>query len=246
MISNRQKDILWAVIEDHIKIAEPVSSKALSQKRGFEIGAPMIRKELNQLEKEGYLASPYTSAGRVPTDKAYRLYIQERLDPKTTAEGLNPKETKKVNDSLNKNWEDEQSLLKEISRLTSDISHELGVAGYVGGEGVYTCGFSNLLEESDSADFGNLSHLARFVDDMDRHFESLWHNFFRDDFGVFIGYENPFKEINKFTLIAGKYQLPQGEEGFVFVIGPKRMNYKRNMALVNYISEIINNHGGTK
>ncbi|MBI2454090.1 MAG: hypothetical protein HYV54_00740 [Parcubacteria group bacterium] len=247
MISERQKDILWAVIEEHTRMAEPVSSKILATKRGFEIGAPMIRKEMNQLEKEGYLASPHTSAGRVPTDKAYRLYIQENLTSKPATAGLNPKETQKVKESLGKNWEDEQSLLKEISRLTSEISHELGVAGYLGGEGVYTCGFSNLLDDSNSADFDNLSQLARFMDNVDSHFESLWNNFFRDDFGVFVGYENPFKEISEFTLITGRYHLPQGDEGlpagrqgFVSVIGPKRMNYKRNMALVNYISGCLN------
>ena len=80
----------------------------------------------------------------------------------------------------------------------------------------------------------------RFMDNVDSHFDDLWSRVLNEGLNVFIGAENPIKEINEFTLITGKYQLPQGEQGFVSVIGPKRMNYKRNMALVEYISQILN------
>lgn len=242
-ISQRQKDILWTIIEAYAKAAEPVSSKALAQKREFEVGAPMIRKEMNQLEKEGYLASPHTSAGRMPTDKAYRLYIQENLsgaESQKSVGGLTSKESQKVKDSLNKNWPDEQALLKEISRLASEISAELSVAGTLDCENTYSCGLANLYREPEFQNFNHLGQLMRFMDNVDFYFERLWQEFLGDDLEVFIGSENPIKEINEFTLITGRYQLPQGQAGFVSIIGPKRMNYKRNMGLVGYISETLN------
>lgn len=248
-ITERQTEILKAIIEEYIKMAEPVSSKALAGQRGFDIGAPMIRKEMNQLEKEGYLASPHTSAGRIPTDQAYRLYIQKQLnsepakkDLKLTSigAGLTPKESEKVKNSLGKKWPDEQALLKEISRLASEISSELSFAGTADGGNAYTFGFSNLSHEPEFQIFENMNNLMHFMDNIDSHFEQLWQKVLFEDLNVFIGEENPIKEINEFTLITGKYQLPQGEEGFVSIIGPKRMNYKRNMALVEYISECIN------
>lgn len=240
-ITQRQKDILWAVIEEHTKLAEPVSSKSLAGKRGFDIGAPMIRKEMNQLEKEGYLTSPHTSAGRIPTDKSYRLYIQEQLTAKPTTAGLTPKEFQRVRESLGKNWPDEQSLLKEISRLASEISKELSVSGAVDGDNTYTFGFSNLFHEPEFRTPNHVSQIMHFMDNMDRCFDSLWERFLYGDLQVFIGNENPIKEINEFTLITGKYHLPQGQAGFVFIIGPKRMNYKRNMGLVEYMGEVISN-----
>ncbi|MDP3764502.1 MAG: hypothetical protein Q8Q95_02675 [bacterium] len=252
MISERQKDILWAVIEEHTKLAEPVSSKSLSEKQGFDIGAPMIRKEMNQLEKEGFLASPHTSAGRIPTDKAYRLYIQENMsNPASSRQrsglrgasrstGLSQKEEEKVSVSLKKNWPDEQSLLKEISKLTSELSKELSVAGTVGGENNYTFGFSNLIDEPEFSSFANINQLMNLMDNMDKYFDLLWNKFLEEDLQVFIGKENPIKEINEFTLITGKYQLPEGESGFISIIGPKRMNYKRNMALIEYIASYLN------
>lgn len=246
-ISERQKDILWAIIEEHAKAAEPVSSKVLSQKRGFDIGAPMIRKEMSQLEQEGYLAQPHTSAGRVPTDQAYRLYIQEQLGAgkdkniksAPVAVGLTPKESQKVKDSLQKKWPDEPSLFREISKITSEISKELSVAGPMGGENTYSCGFSNLFDEPEFHSFSNINNLMRFMDNIDHCFDTLWSKILYEDMQVFIGSENPIKEINEFTLITGKYQLPEGQAGFVSIIGPKRMNYKKNMGLVEYMSEII-------
>lgn len=244
-ITDRQKGILWAVIEEYAKRAEPVSSKALSQKRGFEIGAPMIRKEMNQLEQYGFLVSPHTSAGRVPTDKAYRLYIQGQLNKsdktnRTDKTGLTPKETERVTVSLRKDWPDEQSLLKEISRLASEISQELSVAGAVGGENSYIFGFSNLIDEPEFSSSAGVSQLMHFMDNVDHCFDALWNKFLYQDLQVFIGSENPIKEINEFTLITGKYQLPDGDDGFISIIGPKRMNYRRNMALVEYIGECLN------
>lgn len=244
-ITDRQKGILWAVIEEYAKRAKPVSSKALSQKRGFEIGAPMIRKEMNQLEQGGFLVSPHTSAGRVPTDKAYRFYIQGQLNKSDKTDGtdkigLTPKETKKVTVSLQKEWPDEQSLLKEISRLASEISQELSVAGAAGGENISIFGFSNLIDEPEFSSFAQVSQLMHFMDNMDHCFHSLWDKLIYENLQVFIGDENPIKEINEFTLITGKYQLPDGDDGFISIIGPKRMNYRRNMALVEYIGECLN------
>ncbi|MEK7078047.1 MAG: hypothetical protein AAB911_00585 [Patescibacteria group bacterium] len=244
MLSDRQKLILKAIIEEYIREAEPVSSKVLATKRGVALGAPMLRKEMNSLEEGGYLLKPHTSSGRVPTDKAYRMYIQEELaekNKKPVVVGLTAKESERVAATLNKKWPDDQTLLKEISRLVSEISKDLSVAGTVGGENSYTFGFSNLSREPEFQTLDSINQLMHFMDNVDSHFEELWRRVLNDGLSVFIGAENPIKEINEFTLITGKYQLPEGEQGFVSIIGPRRMNYKRNMSLVKYISEHINN-----
>ncbi len=248
MLSLRQKQILKTIVEEYIKVAEPVGSKALVNKPGFSIGAPMLRKEMSLLEHEGYLAKPHTSAGRVPTDQAYRLYIQENIFYRSNktcrtnkASGLTPKETEKVAETLHKKWPDEPTLLKEIARLASEISKDLSVSGTIDGEkGTYTCGFSNLIDEPEFKSFNNINQLMHFMDNVDRHFDELWNRALNESLSVFIGAENLIKEINEFTLITGKYQLPSGDQGFVSVIGPRRMDYKHNMALVEYISNCLN------
>lgn len=251
MITDRQKSILKTLIEEHIKEAQPVGSEALAEKRDFNIGAAMLRKEMNQLEEAGYLAKPHTSAGRVPTDKAYRLYIQEQLSDNSdktykshradmTAGGLSVKETQKVSASLQKNWPDEPSLLKEISRLCAEISKDLSVAGTMDSGVVYSCGLARVIAEPEFQDVGGLGQLMLLMDNIDNYFDKLWEEMLDDRWNIFVGRENPIKEINELSLVTGRYQLPRGEIGFVSIIGPKRMDYRKNVGLVEYISRVMN------
>ena len=85
MITERQQTILETIIEEYIKEASPVGSKHLDAAFDFGIGPAMIRQEMAALEEEGYLASPHTSAGRVPTDKAYRFYISQKLNARVSS-----------------------------------------------------------------------------------------------------------------------------------------------------------------
>jgi heat-inducible transcriptional repressor len=75
MITERQNQILDSLIREYIKTAEPVASDFLAKKYGFGLCPSAIRLELQALLKEGYLEQPHTSAGRIPTDKAYRLLL---------------------------------------------------------------------------------------------------------------------------------------------------------------------------
>ncbi len=75
MLNDRRRAILSAVIEDFIYTAEPVGSQRLVDKYGWSVSSATVRNELSSLEELGYLSHPHTSAGRVPTDKGYRFYV---------------------------------------------------------------------------------------------------------------------------------------------------------------------------
>lgn len=76
MITERQAAILTMVVDEYVQTAEPVSSKALVDRRRLEVSSATIRNELARLEAEGYVTHPYTSAGRVPSDQGYRFYVE--------------------------------------------------------------------------------------------------------------------------------------------------------------------------
>lgn len=73
--NDRKFDILYSIIRDYIKTAEPVGSRTIERKYNIGISSATIRNEMADLEEMGYLVQPYTSAGRIPSDKAYRLYV---------------------------------------------------------------------------------------------------------------------------------------------------------------------------
>ena len=98
-LTDRKKQILKVVVEDYIRTAEPVGSKAIAAEMGGSVSSATIRNELSDLVELGYLEQPHTSAGRVPSPKGYRLYVNELME----RQWLSLAETEKINQSLDEN-----------------------------------------------------------------------------------------------------------------------------------------------
>ena len=79
-LTDRKLKILQAIISDYVRTAEPVGSRTLAKRFDMAISPATIRNEMSDLEEMGYLTHPHTSAGRVPSDKAYRLYVNNMME----------------------------------------------------------------------------------------------------------------------------------------------------------------------
>ena len=75
MLNDRRLEVLRAIVEDYVATHEPVGSKALVERHHLGVSPATIRNDMAALEEEGYIAQPHTSAGRIPTDKGYRLFV---------------------------------------------------------------------------------------------------------------------------------------------------------------------------
>lgn len=95
-LTERKKQILKRVVEDYIAAAEPVGSKALAEEMGGSVSSATIRNELADLVEMGYLEQPHTSAGRVPSPKGYRLYVNELMEKREVSET----EAEEINEQL--------------------------------------------------------------------------------------------------------------------------------------------------
>src|SRR5437763_17187122 len=82
---NRKRKLLQAVIYQYVKTGKPVGSQVIVDKYNFGLSSATVRNMLVELEKEGYLIQPHTSAGRTPTDKGYRFYVDSLLEVQTLA-----------------------------------------------------------------------------------------------------------------------------------------------------------------
>ena len=80
MITQRQKEILKSMVQEYIRSAQPVSSRLIERKYQLGVSSATIRAEMQKLTRKGYLFQPHTSAGRVPTDKGYRFYVDSILE----------------------------------------------------------------------------------------------------------------------------------------------------------------------
>src|SRR5438552_16378900 len=75
-LTDRRQRLLRFIIDEYVSTAQPVGSSAIVEKYGLPVSSATIRNEMAQLEDEGYIAQPHTSAGRVPTDSGYRYYVE--------------------------------------------------------------------------------------------------------------------------------------------------------------------------
>jgi heat-inducible transcriptional repressor len=124
MMNARHHGVLRAIVQDYIRTAEPVGSRTLSRKYGFSLSPATIRTIMADLEELGYVAQPHTSAGRVPTDKGYRLYVDNLMDRTP----LSPAEVEQIEQHVGPTTSEVEDLLKEAGKLLSALSPYVAVA----------------------------------------------------------------------------------------------------------------------
>lgn len=122
-LSERSKQILEAIIDDYIRTAEPVGSRTVTRRHGLSLSPATVRNVMSDLEEMGFLASPHTSAGRVPTDKAFRFYVDSLLQVRA----IDPDQQDVIRSQYRSHGRDVAELLKETSRILSSISQYVGI-----------------------------------------------------------------------------------------------------------------------
>ena len=115
-LTDRKKQILKVVVEDYVRTAEPVGSKAIAAEMGG-VSSATIRNELSDLTELGYLEQPHTSAGRVPSPKGYRLYVNELME----RQRLSIAETERINQSLQMRMEELDRVISQAGRAVSSL-----------------------------------------------------------------------------------------------------------------------------
>lgn len=122
-LSPRERLILNCVVDSHVKNANPIGSRYLSKRYNFGISAATIRNVMNDLEEMGYLRQPHVSAGRVPTDRGYRFYVDSLMPIPLLTRG----DRKFIADNIDTASVDEDELFETSSQVLSKISSQLGV-----------------------------------------------------------------------------------------------------------------------
>src|SRR3989344_7120602 len=243
MITNRQERLLNFIIKKYVKTAKPVGSALVAKRGGFELSPASLRSEMYELEKAGYLSHLHTSGGRVPTDKAYRYFVNNLLE-NDSEPTINEK--RKIKTAINSS-SDPYRLNQGIARILSELSDNLIITKVLDDDNFYKVGLASLFEMPEFREFDRVFRLASFFDEFDQMFEKIETGFFKDfkeesapGFNVFIGRENSLPGIRDETIMTARYDLPEGLEGLLTLVGPTRMDYGRNIGLVRYTTEALN------
>lgn len=224
MIDERKELILKTIIKEHIKTGAPVGSSILVDKYKLDVSPATVRNDMAELEEEGYIKQPYTSAGRIPTEKAFRFYI----------DNLNEK---KVNEDefliLEKLLENGNELaLKQAAKLIAKLSNN-AVFWAFHRHNLYYTGISNFLSQPEFSENNLIYDISAIIDRMD---EIIDKTFDEIEFGdqILLGSDNPFSK--HCSSVVTKYKT-KDSVCLVGILGPIRMNYERNLALIRYINK---------
>lgn len=118
-LSERKKKILRAVVEHYVRTAEPVGSKAILELAGLDVSSATIRNDLADLTEKGYLEQPHTSAGRIPSPKGYRLYVNELMEEQR----LSLEETRQINEALHLKMKELDNVIDQAGRMVSQLTN---------------------------------------------------------------------------------------------------------------------------
>lgn len=238
-LTERQVTILEGVCQEYIKQAWPVSSQFLKERKHLPFSSATIRTEFNQLETHKYLDHPYISSGRVPTDKGYRFLVDKILEKDISRflkEGIFEEifeeffeELKELKDFLKIS----QQLAKSLSRFSSNL-----VLTYLPQEDIFWKeGWGKVIKEPEFQNIHFFKEFIRTVNDFEKDIDKF--DWPEQKIKVYIGKENPFKEKNLSVVLTKT--LFRNKEGKIAILGPKRMDFKKNIGLINYLLKSLEN-----
>lgn len=229
-MNTRQQSILNTIVKEFIETAEPVGSLTLVENYDFPFSPATIRAEMSHLEDEGYIYQPYTSAGRIPTDKGYRFYVDNLTNQYTLAKREQEAAKKRVltmQKSYGKRLDAAASVLAEMTSLAS-------LAGLR--DEIYHYGIANILRQPEfteierAQEFGYIfDHLYDLISAIPQRKETL----------VLIGEESPIGKRAGASIVVSRFLTPFDESGYLGVLGPTRMPYERNISLVNELASFL-------
>ena len=229
--------ILTALIEDFVESAIPVASKKLLLSEKFDISSATIRNEFAELEEIGLILSPHVSAGKIPTQKGYRFFVDELMNA--------PQEELRVRKIFEKHLAayrlaKSKETLFDILRLIAQLSGNVAFLT-IENDRTFYLGLSNVLMCPEF--IHNPEKAAKIVEILEgrERFEKMLSSLDlnnTDEVKIFIGEENLLEEISSCAMLVTRFET-SAVKGTLGILGPMRMQYGYNRALLKNAIEML-------
>lgn len=231
-LSNRQIQILRYIVKEYIDTAEAVGSETLEKKYDLGVSPATIRNEMAEMVKLGFLSKPHSSAGRIPTSKAIKFYINELMKEKelSVAEEVEAKE--RVWDLR----EREALFLRAATKNLAQKTHTLAVATTSEGD-IYFAGYSHILDMPEFYDIDITKNLLNILDDVS-YFETIFDKI-DSNYAVLFGEDMGSDMLRPYSFVFAKYVTHKDTVGTIGVIGPARLRYDYVVPCVRYFGNLV-------
>ena len=233
-MTERQRQILAAIIEQHAEIAAPVGSVMLAKL--FGVSSATIRSEMARLEEMGMIVQPHTSAGRVPTDAGYRFYVNSLNEAKTEEAPslLFDRSARAIEARVNTHADRADRAIRSAVDSLVELTQNMGIATI--GDELYMSGIGNLFSQPEFLQGNHAQGVARLLDNLEPWLREAAPN---EPLNVYIGSENPIGKSSGASLIISRYRSPYSDNSYIGVIGPTRQSYAKVMRLVRHTGAML-------
>lgn len=237
-LKDRNSYILKALIKEYIRTGEPVASEILNSKYHIGVSSATIRNDFVMLTKEGYLYKPYISSGRIPTDKAWKFFVNSIFEEDNSLELWEQKIKNQLLKAKFRLENHNRNSIKEIKKLLdviSEESHAFCFCYLFQEDEIIKQGFKYMFAEMMEEELLTCRFFQQIAESLERLDEKLKNIKIEENPLVLIGKENPFVKSDQFSSLLSIVSEPKAILG---ILGSKRMPYKKNIAILRAISNL--------
>lgn len=232
-LTARQIQILKLIVEEFINNAHPVGSEMLDKKYNLGVSPATIRNEMVTLEKQGYLSKDHSSAGRLPTSAALKLYVNELMKEKqlSVADEVDVKE---------KIWTNRANPIELAEEIAKSLAHQTQALGFVviDGKRVFHAGYANLLDMQEFFDISLMKQVLTLIEEVPVLEEIFKFGSSENPVQVVYGQELGNRDLEPISLIFSKSRV-DGHEITVGVLGSNRFDYPYVIPMMRYVKRLI-------
>lgn len=232
-MTERQLQILIAIVEQYAEIAVPVGSVTLAKL--FNVSSATVRSEMARLEQMGLITQPHTSAGRIPTDKGYRFYVNQ-ITEQTYVPQLpaSDRSTRAIEARVNSSDRTDQVIRSAVDNLV-ELTQNLGIATIDGQ--LYMSGIGHLFSQPEFMNGGAAPQaVARLLDNLEPWLREAAPT---EALSVYIGEENPIGKASGASLVISRFRSPYSDASYIGVLGSTRQSYARVIRLVSQTAAML-------
>lgn len=233
-IQARKERILAITVDQYIRTVTPVSSSIIATRYPSDLSSATVRHILAELEEEGLLTHPHTSAGRIPTQRGYRYYVDHLMHEIRLLE----EEKKRIKEEYKQASDELERLMDRTSKILSDATQYTSIIAIDGHDKVYCRGINYIVTYSDYQDLRKIEAILSALEEKEK-LLGVINKELATRINIFIGEEMRLREMEDCSIVVSKFQTRQGPSGRMAVLGPTRMQYDRVVSTLDYLGNLL-------
>ena len=232
----RKDSVLAIVVSHYIKTESPVSSAFIAEEYPHDVSSATVRNILAELEEDGFLTHPHTSAGRLPTERGYRYYVDFLMHEIVLLE----EERRRVQREYEQGLKELEALMEKTTEIVSELTHCTSIVTIDGAPRYFALRGTNYLVQAVGVySIEKMALILKALEERERILELIRRDIDRR-IKIYIGQETAcglaFEDC---AMAVSRFETRLGLTGRIAVLGPTRMDYQRVVSALEYVSELI-------